>query len=752
MLKVFLQSTFACLPLFLGVSAYSQSEKPPVAPVRPVVNEYFGQKVTDPYQYMEDLKSREVQQWLQEQADYARAVLDSIPGRKKMLADVTKYGTAPVARVTHLVTVNGFLFYQKILPTDNLPKLYVRQGISGVERMLLDPGKLGTDKAHVGISFVTPSWDGKYIAIALSQGGSEMATLHVYEVATMRETGRGIDRIAGDPPSVAWLPDQDAFYYTRLQKLAADAPATELYQKAHVYLHWIGKDPAQDSDVFGEGVNAEIQINPLLMPVLITAPTSHYTVAQIITTNGGAAQIYVAPIQKNGVPGAWQRVADLVDDVWDALPVGDVVYLVSAKNAPRFQVLEVNAIHPVLSEARVLLPPGKDVVMGDDGLGLNALLPAKDSLYVKVFDGASAALVRISYGTDPKPVRISAPWPASIFGATSDIREPGAYVSLGGWTHGANYYRVIAGSSAFTKTDLVPPSPYTDLAGLVAKDVGVRAADGTMIPLSLVYKQGVVQDGKNPTFLWGYGGYGISQSPFFNPILLPWFDHGGIFAVAHVRGGGELGEEWHKAGMMLTKPNTWNDAIACAEYLIAQRYTSSEKLALAGASAGGILAGRALTERPDLFTAVLDMVPVSDTLRFERTANGANNISELGSVKTSDGFRGLYAMSPYVHVKDGVHYPAVLLTTGINDPRVDPWQPAKMAARLQAANGGAKSILFRVDYDAGHGVDTRKQAFEEWTDYWTFLLWQMGDADFQPTAAKTISPLNPSSEFKNRSN
>jgi prolyl oligopeptidase len=235
-------------------------------------------------------------------------------------------------------------------------------------------------------------------------------------------------------------------------------------------------------------------------------------------------------------------------------------------------------------------------------------------------------------------------------------------------------------------------------------------------------------------------------------MLLPWFDHGGIYAVAHVRGGGELGEEWHKAGMMLTKPNTWNDAIACAEYLIAQRYTSSEKLALGGGSAGGILAGMALTERPDLFTAVLDMVPMSDTLRTELTANGANNVSELGSVKTNDGFRGLYAMSPYVHVKDGVHYPAVLLTTGINDPRVDPWQPAKMAARLQAANGGAKPILFRVDYDAGHGADTRKQVFEEYSDYWTFLLWQMGEADFQPTAAKTISPVNHSSDFKNSLN
>jgi prolyl oligopeptidase len=298
----------------------------------------------------------------------------------------------------------------------------------------------------------------------------------------------------------------------------------------------------------------------------------------------------------------------------------------------------------------------------------------------------------------------------------------------------------MPGSSVLAKTELTPAGPYSNIAGLVTKDVEVRAADGTMVPLSLIYKQGIVLDGSNPTLLWGYGAYGISQSPFFNPILLPWFDRGGIFAVAHVRGGGELGEAWHQAGRMLTKHNTWEDAIACAEYLISQKYTSPAKLAIASGSAGGILVGMAITTRPELFAAALNMVPLSDTIRMELTANGANNVSEYGSAKTEDGFHGLSAMSPYLHVKDGVRYPAVLVTTGINDPRVAPWQPAKMVARLQIANSSGKPVLFRVDYDSGHGIgDTKQQGYEEWADAWSFLFWQLGMPGFKP-AAQQIQP------------
>ena len=268
---------------------------------------------------------------------------------------------------------------------------------------------------------------------------------------------------------------------------------------------------------------------------------------------------------------------------------------------------------------------------------------------------------------------------------------------------------------------------------LTSVEVEARSYDGTMIPLSIVYKQGTRLDGTNPTLLWGYGAYGFSQDPSYDPLLLAWIGHGGVFAVAHVRGGGEFGYEWYQAGYKLTKPNTWKDFIACAEYLVENKYTSPQRLAGIGGSAGGILIGRAITERPDLFGAAIAVVGCMDLLRMETTPNGVQNIPEFGTVKTKDGFKALYEMSSYDHVKDGTKYPAVMLMTGINDPRVEPWQSAKMAARLQAATTSGKPVLLRVDYEAGHGVgSTKKQTEEQLADRWTFLLWQFGLPEFQP--------------------
>jgi prolyl oligopeptidase len=270
---------------------------------------------------------------------------------------------------------------------------------------------------------------------------------------------------------------------------------------------------------------------------------------------------------------------------------------------------------------------------------------------------------------------------------------------------------------------------------LVSTEVKARAKDGTLVPLSIVHRKGLKLDGSNPTILYGYGAYGISQTPFYRPTFLPWFNRGGVLAVAHVRGGGEYGEDWHKAGYKATKPNTWNDAIACAEWLIEHKYTSPATIAIMGGSAGGIFVGRSITERPDLFGAAVDEVPVSDLLRFESTANGAPNVPEFGTTKDEALFKALLEMSPVHHLKDGVKYPAVLLTTGINDPRVDAWEAGKMAARLQAASTSGKPILLRIDYDAGHGFgSTKKSQYEERADTLAFLFWQLCVKGFQPEA------------------
>jgi prolyl oligopeptidase len=319
-----------------------------------------------------------------------------------------------------------------------------------------------------------------------------------------------------------------------------------------------------------------------------------------------------------------------------------------------------------------------------------------------------------------------------VGGVATDALISGAVLDLDSWTTPGDFYRYDAKKAALTKMSLRHENDI-DPKDLVAEEAQVKSWDGTMVPLSIIYKQGLVKNGSAPTAMIGYGAYGDAFTPAFTRRYNAWLERGGVLAVAHVRGGGEFGESWHLAGKKLTKPNTWRDFIASAEYLIENKYTSSAKLGIWSQSAGGILIGRSFTERPDLFAAAVDGVPCSDMLRFETGPNGPANTPEFGSVKTQAGFEDLYAMSAYYHIQTGVKYPAILMTSGANDPRVDPWQGGKMAARLQAATGSDKPVLLRVNYDAGHGItDTVSQQVSDWTDIFTFFLWNFGEPGFQP--------------------
>jgi prolyl oligopeptidase len=307
------------------------------------------------------------------------------------------------------------------------------------------------------------------------------------------------------------------------------------------------------------------------------------------------------------------------------------------------------------------------------------------------------------------------------------------WVSISGWSTDNRRYRYLDATGEFKREQLTTAAEFPEYDDLVVEEVMVPSHDGVEVPLSIVYKKGVTRNGNTPTLIFGYGAYGISMSPFFSPSFLLWTYHGGVFAVAHVRGGGELGEQWHMDGFKTTKPNTWKDLIACAEFLVSKGYTSAQKIAINGGSAGGILIGRAMTERPELFAAAIPEVGMMNALRSENTPNGPVNAPEFGTVKDSAECMALMEMDAYLHLKDGVKYPATLITAGMNDPRVIAWQPAKFAARLEAANGSDKPVLFLVDYAAGHGIgDTKSKQFENLADALSFGFWQTGHRDFQP--------------------
>jgi prolyl oligopeptidase len=707
---------------------------PPIAPVRPVVDDYYGTKISDPYRYMEDLKDPEVQGWLKSQNDYTHAMLAGIPGRAKLLARMMEL-TESVARVGFVQRLPGDLyFYRKLLAHENVPKLYMRQGLNGPEKLLLDPERItlaGTNrsKGKNTIGDVYPSDDARYAAIDIVPGGSELDTeIHVIETVSAHETGDKIARASG----ASWLPGSQSFIYSRLwetlddleklQKLPTGTPATETFKKGRSYLHVLGTDPSKDPPVFGDAAGSSIHVE-LQHMYINTQPESKY--AYGIVNNGSARNrsFYLAPVNTVGTSNfVWRKVADFSDDVQSIAIHGDDLYLLTFKKALRYKIVRMDARKPDLSSAETVVPPGEPVITN--------MAAAQDSLYVRVLDGGVSRVLRVPYGANPEVERVTLPFEGTAALAATDPRVPGTLLIMQSWTKGRKIYAYDPQTKEVSDTILQPAGRYDDPVGVEAVEVKAPSYDGTLVPLSIVRPKGMKLDGSNWTELTGYGAYGTSQNAVMDHLTIAMSEMGGVYAVCHVRGGGEYGEEWHLAGKGPTKPNTWRDFIACAEYLIEHKYTSPARLAGRGVSAGGILIGRAITERPDLFGAAVIEVGPADTLRAEIVNPGS--IQEFGSTKTEEGFKVLFAMSAYHHVRDQTAYPATLLTTGMNDPRVGPWESAKMAARLQAATSSSKPILLRVEYEAGHGANTEQQYLEQAADTWSFLLWQFGVPEFQP--------------------
>ena len=634
----------AAVACALVAAVAAAQTKPPIAPVKDVTDTHFGVTVHDPYRYMEDMKDPEVTAWMKAQADYTRGVIDRIPQRATLLSEVQKYGDAAAARTTGTQVNSDHVYYYKRLANENIPKLYVRQGIGGKERLLVDPEAMrGPEGKHYAIDWFSPSLDNKYVAYGLSLGGSEQSVLHVKDVATGKETGEAIDRANFGPPG--WTSDH-RLLYNRLQKMAPDAPPTDKYVNSRVYLHALGTDPEKDVAILGPGVTPGITIDPVATHVRRHGPwlaprdrrRRQRRPAGGRDLHGDArfARRRQARLEEGRRP---ERRGDRFD-------------------ADRRRPLRADAQGRIALQGAEARPQG---ARSGEGRGRRRAERVRhhrphcsEGCAVRAPDerlDQRPVARRVCGGA--KPVAVKLPFDADIAALTADVRVPGVIYQASAWTRFGGFYFYDPRTGKVTDTGLQPQGPYDHPDDLVATEVKVASHDGTLVPLSIVHKKGLKLDGSNPTILFGYGAYGISQTPYFRPTWLPWFRRGGIIAFPHVRGGGEYGEDWYKAGYKATKPNTWKDAIACAEWLIANKYTATPRLAIMGGSAGGIFVGRSITERPDLFGAAIDEVPVSDSLRMEFSENGVPNIPEFGTVKTEEGFKALYAMSSYHWVKDG---------------------------------------------------------------------------------------------------
>jgi prolyl oligopeptidase len=698
----------------------------PVADKKPVVETFFGTSVTDDYRWMEESKSPAFQAFMKGQADYTNAALARIPGRAALEKRIVALDNASV-KVLDVNQVGDAYFYRKSAPGAANYSLVVRQGAQGAETVLVDPTLLSVGDKHVSIDYFQPSLDGKYVAYGLSEGGSEQSVLHIMDVTTGKDLDERIDRT--NDASVSWLPDGKSFYYNRLQKLADGAPGTDKYKDSRAFLHVLGTDPNSDKPVLGTGLNTGIKIDAIAFPIVVVTPGSDYVLGLVVNGVQHEIGLYAAPLAK-AIDGntPWIKLALPEDAVTSAALHGNDLFLLTHKDAARFKVLKEDVSKPDLAQAETVVP-ASDVVI--TGIGA-----AADAVYIQDMDGGPSRLRRLPYDTGKVEAVPLAYDGATIDGLYTDARVPGALFSVEGWVHSGAWVTYEPKTARIVDTGLLAPAP-VDTKAYVAEEIKIKSDDGTEVPLSIVRRKDAKPDGKHPTLIWGYGAYGISETPVFAPRWFPLLENNGIWATCHVRGGGEYGEDWHLAGKKATKPNSWKDLIACGQYLIDKGWATPAMLGIDGGSAGGILVGNAMAVRPDLFRVVIDEVGVSNVLRAEFSENGPPNIPEFGTVTTEDGFKGLLAMDAMHNIKPGTAYPAVLLTTGINDPRVPSYQSAKMAATLQAATTSGRPILLRVDYDAGHGIgSTRTQRNKELADKFAFMFWQMGLKAYQPTKAK----------------
>jgi prolyl oligopeptidase len=722
----------ACLaiPAVRGIAPADQAfpTPPPVPPARPVAETLYGASVTDPYRYFENMKDPVVINFFKVQNAYTRAVLNRLGDPREQLFNRIKELDNAGAAVSGVTRDGSNYFYLKINPGDNSPKLYIRNADGSGERVLVDPQSLAKPGQHYTINYFLPSLDGKYVAYGISEGGSEAAVIHIIDTATGEVLPDAIDRsyFGG---ATSWLPDGRSFYYIRFPKLQPGESENDKETRAVAYLHVLGRDPDHDVPVFGYNVNPKLPFALTDIPIVVYSPASPYTLGIIAHGVKNEVTIYAtrATVVNSG-DVAWKPVATTDDDVTGFDLKGSMIYLQSHKGAPTFKVVATSLDAPNLATAQTVVAAGRPIV--------EQINVASDGLYVLSRDGGFGKIARVSLGADGTPgssTDIQLPFEGAVNTMSTDPRVAGAVFGLTGWTHSQLYYAVDE-NGAVTDTHLkqianIDMSPYT------SDEVQARSADGTMVPLSVVYRKGLALDGSHPAYLTGYGAYGITIEPSFSATRVAWLERGGVFAVCHVRGGGWYGEAWHQAGMIATKHHTWEDFIACGHWLIDHKYTAPAHLAGEGTSAGGITIGRAITAQPHLFAAALDVVGASNTLRSEFTPNGPPNIPEFGTVKNEVGFKALYAMDAYEHVVPGTAYPAVMLITGYNDPRVSSWELAKFTARLQRATTSGRPVLLRVDYDAGHGflAASRTQSEQLLTDEYSFLLWQLGYPAFAGT-------------------
>jgi prolyl oligopeptidase len=704
--------------LGLTLAALSSFAAPPVAPVRDTPETIHGVTVHDPYRYMENVKDPEVLAWMKAQGDYARTTLDAIPGRDALLKRIVELTASTGNAVGEVIRMpGGKLFFMTRIKGEKQFKLMLREP-GHADRVLVDPQK-EQDRTGVphAVNWFVPSWDGQYVAYGMSAGGSEQASLYILDLKTGKHVGKPIPRV--NEGLTNWLPDSKSITYNQLKQLTAEDPETEFYLDSKVMWLKLGAPESDAKPVFGPTVTKQLGLVPLDVAGITFSPDSQWMVARTTDTTLPEGNLFVARVSELGQgDSVWKQIAKFDDKIVDIDLKGNDLYFRTHKDAPRYKLMKLDLRDPQLAKA-------KDVALPPEGGVLEGFAVGKTEVMAQVRQGANIVLRRFD-GSDTAGREVTMPMKGAAHLIADPARAYGDWMyHLSSWTRPQQILRLAGDKSS--DAGLATAKKPAGVPELEITDVKCTSWDGAQVPMTILHRKGLKRDGAAPTLLTGYGSYGISETAYFDPSAYAWFERGGVIAHANVRGSGVYGDAWRYAGFKSTKPNTWKDGIACAQYLITQGYASPKTMSAWGGSAGGIFVGRLTTAAPQLFAATISEVGDVDSTRSEFSANGVTNISEFGTVKDPKEFAALMEMSTFQNIKDGTPYPAMMFIHGMNDPRVDVWQSAKAAARLQAATSSGKPVLLRLDAQAGHGIgSTVTQRQQVKADTYAFLLWQMG--------------------------
>lgn len=677
---------FLFIPLLIIILAGCSSKphsNPPETAKDNITENYFGTSVPDPYRWLENASSPKVKKWIDEQNKYTDKVLSSYPEGKALAKRIEELATTSTEQFAPEL-INSKLFFMQFTPPQAQPVVAYKEWPDGKETVLINPNKTGTSEAITGF---WPSSKGNYVAYGTAFGGSEATTIHVMNVKTGKDLSEALPYAGGGTtsPGVVWDQNESGFTYVRLP-MPGTVPEGSLQFFAALYHHVLGHPAKDDKLVFGKDLSKVAEYT------FITSPGSKHAAMFVHFGDGNPDYVYVREDA-----GLWEevlndkanvRVASEVNSgaCWD----GDNLLVISYENAPLGKLLSIS-------------PDGKSKVLLQQGdWAYNAVSPVKGGFLMKSVLGPDWKIDQ--YDSQGKFVR-TIDLPKSDIGIgsiASSSQSDEALITYSGWTFPERWVQYnSANGNLKTIFEVKPAADYSKVKFSVIDAV---SKDGTKIPVTILFMDGVAPNGKRPTIVYGYGGFGIPTEPGFVGSYLAWLENGGVLAYANIRGGGEFGEGWHEAGMLDKKQNVFDDMFAAAEAMVKNNWTDKDHLGILGGSNGGLLMGAELTQHPDAFKAVVSFVGIYDMLRAELFPNGQYNISEYGTSTKEPDFKWLYAYSPYHNVKPGTDYPAVLLETGVNDPRVAPWQSRKFAAALQAATVSGNPVLLLTRMNEGHGV------------------------------------------------